>query len=106
METATFSMGNIVSMEPKKASAGVGLRGPTGGMGARAEGLGLLGLQAKSASRGKPSPLGLRPGGEWACLSGLWRVPRPPPSGRVYAGRALRAQLCCLELLCLTWQHP
>lgn len=41
METATFSMGNIVSMEPKKVSAGVGLQGPTGGMGARAEGLGL-----------------------------------------------------------------
>lgn len=36
METATFSMDNTVSMEPKKASAGMGAGGAVWGLGCRA----------------------------------------------------------------------
>lgn len=67
METAMFSMGNIVSMEPRKASAGVGPLGIAWGLGHRSswrgggQGWGLLGCQVKVASLGEPSPPGLRP---------------------------------------------
>ena len=83
METAMFSMGNIVSMEPKKASAGLGPHWGSGAQGLReggaGRGWGLLGYQVKTASLGRPSSPGLRPRrgrdrGQGACFSGSRRI--------------------------------
>lgn len=57
METATFSMDNTVSMEPRKASAVRGAQGLRGNWGT-----GLLG--AGAGQPGGPAPLGL----EWVLL--------------------------------------
>lgn len=58
METAMFSMGNIVSMEPKKASAGLGLRWGLGRRGILEGGAGqggvLRGRCVMAASLGRP----------------------------------------------------
>lgn len=79
METAMFSMGNIVSMEPKKASAGLGLRWGLGRRGILEGGAGRSGgfrgtVSWQPAWAGLPPGLGSQRGRDWGRLSLLLRL--------------------------------
>ena len=87
METATFSMDSTVSMEPKKASAGLGACGSGWGLGA--------------GHPGGPAPLGLEEPGPASQAPGgfeLWTLGAQPGSGFCRVHRHQETQPGLLEL--------
>lgn len=103
METATFSMDNTVSMEPKKASTGMGAGGAVWGLGCRASWRGGAGL---ASPVDPPLWIWREVGLLLRSLENLDSRSQDPSQAARFtgSGRHTETRTCCLELSVLRWR--